>query len=254
MVNQAPRTGNAVNSDAEVENVVDILVPLSSSATPIPYNQQAAQNILNRNTPVTGNMVGSDGKVYNIVDLLHNISPSQGGQYVERLSVIPQGSEENAGRVVCYTGDDSESYTHGYIYECKEEKQYSGIIGFEPSKIGFDYTKGVLLDFFKEATPDYLRIVRGTFTYSLSANLWTITGYDSEDNEVFSNYKLYTEDLEEAGFVMLNPMGDYSDGEVLDYSLKITQESASYSWVRIDVQPQPTVQDTPLQGNTLVFG
>lgn len=77
MVNQAPRTGNAVNSDAEVENVVDILSQIST-ATPIPYNEQAAQNILNRNTPVTGNMVGSDGKVYNIVDLLKGISGGSG--------------------------------------------------------------------------------------------------------------------------------------------------------------------------------
>jgi hypothetical protein len=73
MVNQAPRTGNAVNSEAEVENVVDILSQIST-ATPIPYNEQAAQDILNRTTPVTGNMVGSDKKVYNIVDLLKGIS------------------------------------------------------------------------------------------------------------------------------------------------------------------------------------
>lgn len=136
MTNQAPRTGNRVNSEGKVENVADILVPMSS-ATPIPYNEQAALDILNRTPAITGNVVGSDKKVYNLVDLLHNISPSQGGQYVERLSVIPQASEENAGKVVCYTGDDNESYTHGYVYECKEESgSYSWIrLNVQPAAV-----------------------------------------------------------------------------------------------------------------------
>ena len=77
MVNQAPRTGNMVNSEAEVENVVDLLTSVAESVSPIPYNEQAAQNILNRTPAVTGNMVGSDKKVYNIVDLLKSLV--QGG-------------------------------------------------------------------------------------------------------------------------------------------------------------------------------
>lgn len=71
--NQPARSGNMVNSEAEVENIVDIL-SANTSATPVTYNTEAAQNILNRSTPLSGNMVGSDGTVYNIVDLLTDIA------------------------------------------------------------------------------------------------------------------------------------------------------------------------------------
>ncbi len=71
--NQPARSGNMIDSEANLENVVDIL-SANTSATPVSYNREAAQNILNRSTPVSGNMVGSDGTVYNIVDLLNGIA------------------------------------------------------------------------------------------------------------------------------------------------------------------------------------
>lgn len=99
MANQTPRTGNMVNSEAEVENVVDILSQIST-ATPIPYNEEAAQNILNRTTPVTGNMVGSDGKVYNIVDLLKGMGGGGGSDVLKyKGSVATYGDLPNDAEV-----------------------------------------------------------------------------------------------------------------------------------------------------------
>lgn len=59
-------TGNMVNSQNEVENIVDILRNEDSSGALFPDKH----NTLNTQPAKSGNMVGSDGNVYNIVDLV----------------------------------------------------------------------------------------------------------------------------------------------------------------------------------------
>lgn len=70
--NQPAVSGNYVDSDGNIINIVDLL---SQGATPVTYDLTTAKNILNRTTPKSGNMVASDGKVYNIVDLVKEKMP-----------------------------------------------------------------------------------------------------------------------------------------------------------------------------------
>ena len=67
--NQPAVSGNYINSNGEIVNIVDIL----KQGNPIPYNLVTAKDILNRSPALTGNMIASDGSVYNIVDLLSQV-------------------------------------------------------------------------------------------------------------------------------------------------------------------------------------
>lgn len=63
-------TGNYVNSEENVENLVDILRDGDQSSALFPDKH----NILNTQPAKSGNMVGSDGNVYNMVDLVKEVS------------------------------------------------------------------------------------------------------------------------------------------------------------------------------------
>lgn len=132
------------------------------------------------------------------------------------------------------------TYHNGYIYKCEARTTSTGVIGFEPTKIGFDYTNHSVEKAFSEMTQDPTVVTKGTFVYDVAGNLWTISGKNADDQDIFTGYRLYTEDIEDLGFVMLNPMGDYSDGETLEFEIVWTS-ATSYDWVRIDVQPNTAV-------------
>lgn len=154
-----------------------------------------------------------------------------------KSDTLPTASESLEGAIYQYSGTTG-VYTHGYIYECKENTIYDPRIDFVPSKIGFDYDKS-LLDFFSEITPDYLNVKEGIFEYLSAGDIWSISGKDENGNTIFSEYKLYTDDLRDYGFVFIYP--EYSDGEQIAYGLYLNP-SLSYEWERIDVQPNQSAE------------
>lgn len=171
-----------------------------------------------------------------IQDIIEHDVPSM-DKVIIKSATIPTASAELLGSVYQYVGQTDGTYQHGYIYECVAgDPSYTGIIGIEPTKIAFDYTKGDIVAFFREITPNFAQITHGTFTYDIAGNIWTIVGKDANENVIFDNYRLYTEDLEDAGFVFINPPEDYHDGDVFDYDVTFT-ETTTYNWERIDVQP-----------------
>lgn len=169
-----------------------------------------------------------------VVSSVGENSPLRG--VVERTIEIPTATANNYGKVYLYQGTTDSTYTHGYLYENQATTIYDLTIGFTPGKIAFDYTKGVLADFFEPMSDDYYKVVKGSFKYLEAGDLWEITGLDEEDNVIINAYKLYSLDLEDAGFVFINPKQDYSDGEILEFDL-IAAPSNVYSWVRLDVMP-----------------
>lgn len=89
--NQLARSGEVVASDAKVYNLVDLLIALNN-LEPVDYDEDTAQDILNRSTPISGNMVASDGKVYNVVDVLKSLGvlpdyPEEDGTYILTCTV-----------------------------------------------------------------------------------------------------------------------------------------------------------------------
>lgn len=99
-------TGNYVNSEENVENLVDILRDGDQSSALFPDKH----NTLNTQPAKSGNMVGSDGNVYNMVDLVKEVSnnsiKSKGGdtQSIEGTLEVstPDGSNPDAAVNVDY--------------------------------------------------------------------------------------------------------------------------------------------------------
>ena len=154
-----------------------------------------------------------------------------------QLEEMPNATRDLLGVVVQYIGNTTNDYKHGYVYECVEKTNYDPIIGFYPSKIGFDYDND-LISFFAQATPDYAQIKEGVFEYLEAGDIWSISAKDENGNTIFSEYKLYSDDLRDAGFVFLFP--EYEDEEKIEYELALNP-SHYYVWERIDVQPDATV-------------
>lgn len=155
---------------------------------------------------------------------------------IVKSEIMPPASINYKGAIYIYSGESDETFIHGYIYECVNNPVYSALIGFEPSKIAFDYTKGNLIDFFKNISDDFLNVASGRIKYYENANIWNINGLDAEGNIVFENYQLYTEDIEDAGFVFIVPSEEIADEEEIEYYINYTQED-SFSWTQLNVQP-----------------
>lgn len=156
---------------------------------------------------------------------------------IVKSATIPTAGEDYLGSVYMYVGETNSTYTHGYIYECKSSVSTTAIVSFEPHKIAFD--EGNLVSFFEEAGDTSHEVVSGRFKYLEAGDIWNINGLDANGNTVFSDYQLYTQDLVDAGFVVIVPMTDIADGEEIAYDL-VYRDTTSYAWERIDVQPGAT--------------
>ena len=188
-------------------------------------------------------VMGEDGKFHR-AQLVAVAGIGGGGSVNEdkiivKSDTIPVASEENYHKMYCYSGVTDSRYTHGYVYECVEsDPTYDGVIGIYPTMIAFDYTKGTLVDFFEEFEfPNYTSVVNGTLTYSLSGDIWSITGKDKDGHIIFQDIKLYSQDLRDSGFVFIVPEDEYVDGLVLDFDIVWTKTSDGFVWKRIDLQP-----------------
>lgn len=105
MVNQSDISGNFIDSNGEIKNIIDILLAKGATATPL-YGDKA--NTLNRQPAITGNMVAGDGKVYNIVDILQNMSG--GGSTIPNANQIPTEDGGNVQEKLNTLSSESEVY------------------------------------------------------------------------------------------------------------------------------------------------
>lgn len=151
-----------------------------------------------------------------------------------KYNIMPRAGKERLGDFGIYAGETTDNYTHGYLYECVLGQSHYDLIDFEPAKIGFDYTKGYLEVFFADLTEDYDDLVSGSMKFLKAGNIWAIDGKDKDGKVLFEDYKLYTEDLEDAGFVFTFPPDHYLDEEVINYTVNhnIVNE---YKWQRVEL-------------------
>ena len=227
--NQPAHSGNFAGSNG-ITNIIDSLVALTG-VSPVTYNQEEAQNILNRSTPITGHMVASDGQVYNVVDIIQAIA---GGninydRIVQKAIDMPLAGEDTNLMVILYQGPTNTTYTHGYIYECQKTATYSSTVTFDPADISCDGDD--FAAFVGSIYSDPEDIVSGSMTYIADADLWVFVGKDSNGNTLVT-YQQYTEDFTNAGFTMPeNP----EDGDVVNFECSVTESSATYAWVHLSV-------------------
>lgn len=168
--------------------------------------------------------------------IIFDFNTGDGGlidKIIVKSSTIPEAGESYAGAVYQYVGETG-TYTHGYIYECVSETNTTAVIDLEPHKIVFD--EGDLVAFFESAGDTSHEVVSGRFKYYETGDIWNINGLDENGNTVFSNYQVYTQDLVDAGFVVIVPMTDITDEEEIEYEVRYLEQSV-YNWERLNVQP-----------------
>lgn len=142
---------------------------------------------------------------------------------------MPSASADLVGAEYQYVGQDTTNYTHGYIYECRATE--NNTLTFDPNIMSCSWDD--LSAFLSQQTSDYNSVVKGTLTYIDGGDLWRLVAMDAEDNVILS-YQQYTGDWEAVGFTFT---GTYEDGDVVSFERNTT---ATYAWVRVDVQPDLT--------------
>jgi hypothetical protein len=180
----------------------------------------------------------SDAGVVTVVAAPSGVDESK---IIIKSAEIPTADADSYGKIYCYDGVTSANYTHGYIYECQKTAiTYTGTVSFEAATLsgttvacdGDDFAQ-----FLTEAGADPTPIVSGTLTYDAGAAGWRLVGKDAEDNTV-TNFIEYNEDYADVGFTFT---GTPQDGDVIAFTCTVKEDTVTYGWVRIDVQPAPEV-------------
>ena len=152
---------------------------------------------------------------------------------------IPVASEDELGKIYCYSGTTNATYTHGYIYECVAgSTYYEANIAFAGSIFASEdfYKAGQLI--VDAGVADPTEVTGGTMTYALAGNLWSIVFTDADGNALNTAYNIYTDDLEQNYDILptVDP-SEFTDGQVVNMSINNIVAHTDYSWERLDVQP-----------------
>lgn len=208
---------------------------VSSTEANVPYNYDDCFTV-DENGRRALRVVGAGGGSVDLTKVLN-------------VDSLPTASAENAGKYYLYSGATDSNYTHGYIYENKSTTTYTSTVSFDPASIssttatcsGDDFAALVA----EWGSGDITTIIKGTLTYDVSGGLLVFVGKDDTDTTVCT-FQLYTQDYEDAGFVFT---GTFADGDVIAFTCTIEEDTVSYAWERIDVQPAPVIPD-PLPSQT----
>ncbi len=169
---------------------------------------------------------------------------------IGQVLTLPTASSELVGRAYQYIGTTTGAYQHGYIYECVAETQTETLIMFDPvgtGKLAFDYTNHSVYELFERiaalTTPtfDSHDIVSGSFRLDKANELWYISGYDADNNALFTDFTVEATGgeycLDGYGYIYTFPFpDDYEDGHEEDFRI-VENTHSIYEWQRVDVQP-----------------
>ena len=165
---------------------------------------------------------GIDAKAQEALDTVTELEE----KIIVKSDTIPTASADLVGSVYQYVGETSQTYEHGYIYECKAIP--ADTLVFSPDTVSCSWAD--LSAFLQAQTEDYNSVVSGTMTYFENAELWRLVFKDANDNIVLT-YQQYTGDWEEVGFTF-NDI--FHDGDVVSF---VRYTDSTQIWERIDVQP-----------------
>lgn len=192
------------------------------------------------------------GKKHRVVMVADVLGGGGGGgvdesKVIVKSSTIPTADADSYRKMYIYAGETDATYTHGYIYECQKTSiTYTGTVSFEAATLsgttvtcsGDDFAA-----FLTEAGADPTPIVSGTMTYDTAGGGWRLVGKDAEDNTVTTIFE-YNEDYADFGFVFT---GTPVDGDVIAFTCTVAEDTVTYGWVRLDVQPDAV---TSVNGQT----
>lgn len=198
---------------------------VSSTEANVPYNYDDCFTV-DTNGRRALRVVGASGGSVDLTKVLN-------------VDSLPIASAENAGKYYLYSGATDSNYTHGYIYENKSTTTYTSTVSFDPASTS-STTVACSGDDFADLVAEYgsgdiTTIIKGTLTYDASGELLVFVGKDDTETTVCT-FQLYTQDYEDAGFTFT---GTLQDGDVIAFTCTIEEDTVSYAWERIDVQPMP---------------
>lgn len=158
---------------------------------------------------------------------------SLAGNFINVSKRMPEADASTKGQVHIYTGKTDTDFTRGYIYECVGDIAYTAEVAFEPATISETTATCDATDFAnflaEWINKDITEIKSGTITYDESASLLVLVAKDIE-NKIVGSFQLYTEDFQDAGFTFT---GTLEEGDVISFVCDIEEESANYSWERL---------------------
>lgn len=160
-----------------------------------------------------------------------------------KSNTMPAATAELLGYEYQYMGETNNTYTHGFVYECKEIPVDTLV--FTPNTVSCDWAG--LSAFLQTETADYNSVVAGSMTYFADAELWRATFTDANGDTVLT-YQQYTGGWENIGFVFSQT---FEDGDVVSF---VRYTESDYVWERIDLQPGGAAQviDVKVNGTSVV--
>ena len=215
------------------------LICADADASATIYNGMTTFTALQRAVDVDA--IASDTKTFgdleeDVDNLLQDVDYLQ-GHIIVKSATLPTPSADLAGEIYQYTGETQYPYQHGYIYECISTiSSYEDSVVFQPADLSGTIVTApdnALADLAATyISADITQMVSGTLTYLQAGDIWRFEGKDAQNNTV-GTFQLYTGDFENEGFTFT---GTPQDGDVVAFTCTISA-SYSYSWERIDVQP-----------------
>lgn len=167
---------------------------------------------------------------------------------VQKTDTMPTADSSNVGQAFMYSGATDSTYTTNYIYRNIKSATYTGTVSFEAATLSgttVTCSGDNFAAFLTEAGVDPTPIVSGTMTYEADATGWRLVGKDSNGDTV-TTFLEYNEDYQDAGFTFT---GTPQDNDVIAFTCTVEEDTVSYTWTRIDVQPAPVIPD-PLPSQT----
>lgn len=229
------------------EDTKDIVDGFDDRLTQAEDDARDAKNTVNThitdyNNPhqVTKTQVGL-GNVDNTADIDKPV--------IVKSATIPTASVDLVGKEYQYFGTTNGTYTHGFVYECVATTVTNTLILFTPvgtGKLSFDYAHHGVYELFERiaailTTFSAEDVVSGSFTLDKVNELWSIDGYDTNGNALFTNFTVSATgdeySLDAFGFVYTFPFpDDYEEGHEEAFSI-VQDTQTTYSWERVNVQP-----------------
>lgn len=256
-------------------NTVTTLADENGNVIRVPSRAVLASGTTFTVTKVNNNLAtltDSNGKVYRdvpCVAVLYGGSGGGGGAVdsvngktgtvvldANDVGAVPQVetmSTPTEEAIVQYVGETDANYTNGYFYKATGTTTYTDSTTFDPASISgttVTATAGALAGLVAEyGSGNITDIIKGTLTYDQSSDLLVFVGLDDTDTQVCT-FQLYTQDYTDAGFTFT---GTLADGDVINFATTISEVSTTYSWSRVDVQPQPAKELPTQAGNSGKF-
>jgi hypothetical protein len=155
---------------------------------------------------------------------------------VVNADVLPTADASSAGKYYLYTGATTAEYTQNYIYKNVKTATYTGEVYFAwLDTMAIDCSAANFANFISsEIGVDPTLVTQGAMIYRDTSS-WELLARNS-DGDLLGSVTKSQQDYESSGFTFTGE-GVLTDGDTESFDCTITEDTVSYAWTRVDVQP-----------------